>query len=399
MATNVIPKWFENPAIQEFMQKNVQENPEALILKFAKHKDLDIKGIVKQITLRKKAEKKMPTWLESKCFFHPIAIEQASSERIALYKAGLFGKKNVLDLSAGMGVDAWAFGKIAEFLTVLEPDLEKFELLQFNFKKLNAIGNCTFLNQKAEDLNIEIGTEEILVYVDPDRRPEKNRINELAESTPNSIEIIEKWLSLNCSILVKASPMEDLRSIVQNLKTLSEIHAISLKNELKEILLYFKSDSKDEPTFYAHELDENSAIVIEGNSIIDSIPFITPIGKFVFEPSPAIYKTNLNKQLANQYELNPINQNSGYLTGNEAIINFPGKCFEVIEALPFQPKNIKKHLKAKGINRINLAVRAFVDTPEAIWKKLGMSSGGVHFLVCTQIPGNNTEVLLCKRVF
>ncbi len=136
MSQNVIPRWFENPAIQEFMQKNEHENLEALILKFAKHKDLDIKGIVKQISLRKKAEKKMPAWVVSKCFFHPVAVEQASSERIALYKASLFGKKNVVDLSAGMGVDAWAFGKSAEFLTALEPDIEKFELLQYNFKKL-----------------------------------------------------------------------------------------------------------------------------------------------------------------------------------------------------------------------------------------------------------------------
>jgi hypothetical protein len=193
--------------------------------------------------------------------------------------------------------------------------------------------------------------------------------------------------------------MEDLKAIVQNLKSLSEIHAISVKNELKEILLYFKFETNGEPLFFAHELDDISAIVIEGNTFNDRIPLISPIAKYVFEPSPSIYKTNLHKELANKYQLLPINQNSGYLSGAEAQINFPGKCFEVIEVLPYQLKEIKKHLKAKGINRINLAVRAFVDTPEAIWKKLGMSSGGVHFLVCTQIAGKNTEVLLCKRVY
>jgi hypothetical protein len=102
-----------NTVCQGFINKNLNSDPTALLLK--KHKELpvDIKVLVEQIEAKKRCKKKLPTWFQTQNIYYPnkLNIEQTSSEITASYKANIISGNSLIDLTGGFGVDCFFFSK------------------------------------------------------------------------------------------------------------------------------------------------------------------------------------------------------------------------------------------------------------------------------------------------
>ena len=89
-----------------------------------------------QIKLKKKAWRKLPIWCTSGCLFEQRALEQSTSERVAIWKASHFKTKKVLSLTGGLGVDDWAFSRQDCDVTSVDTNEALNQLVRHNMQLL-----------------------------------------------------------------------------------------------------------------------------------------------------------------------------------------------------------------------------------------------------------------------
>lgn len=91
-----------NPDIQEFINRNVQNDISTIALQKNPFPTVNWFDILDQINGKQKAKSKLPTWFNTQNILYPatISIEQTSSEKAAEYKSKLVSGEKLIDLQA-----------------------------------------------------------------------------------------------------------------------------------------------------------------------------------------------------------------------------------------------------------------------------------------------------------
>ena len=148
----------------------------------------------------------------------------------------------VLDLTGGLGVDSWAFSRVAERVVYFERSEELAEAARRNFERLGAAN----VEVRCETVTPETELPEAdLIYADPARRDAAGRkVFLLEDCTPDILTLLPMLLRKAPTVLLKLSPMADLAMLADRLgPTLWEIHVVELDGEVKEILCLLHPDS------------------------------------------------------------------------------------------------------------------------------------------------------------
>ncbi|MBR5725082.1 MAG: hypothetical protein IKX62_06915 [Bacteroidales bacterium] len=164
----------------------------------------------------------------------------AGSENTDAFSKCPFG--SVLDLTGGMGVDSWAFSKVAERVVYFERDAELAAAAERNFARLGA-GN---IEVRCETVTPDTELPEAdLIYADPARRDAAGRkVFLLEDCTPDILTLLPTLLRKAPAVLLKVSPMADLSMLSERLGTaLREIHIVEYDGEVKELLCLLRHDT------------------------------------------------------------------------------------------------------------------------------------------------------------
>ena len=123
------------PEIQAFIKEHEGEDLRHLMLQKEKYAHLPLRDIIEQLSARKKAEKKLPSWYKTSGILYPsvVSIEQSSSEITAKYKASLFGGSSALDLTGGFGVDSYYLAQKFERFCYVEKNEALAQIARHNF--------------------------------------------------------------------------------------------------------------------------------------------------------------------------------------------------------------------------------------------------------------------------
>ena len=223
---------------QEFIEKNLNSNTHALILKGSAFEGVDIKELTEQIEAKKKCESKLKTWFQTPNIYYPnkLNIEQTSSETTALIKSRLISGISLLDLTGGFGVDSYYFSK--QFKTVIhcEVNAKLAEIATHNFTILQAKNVTTKCTDGIEFLKT-LKEKFDWIYIDPSRRDTQKNKKFLIEDCSPNISTIQDLVFDHCeNVLIKMSPMLDISSTLQTLKNVSTVY----------ICLLYTSDAADE---------------------------------------------------------------------------------------------------------------------------------------------------------
>ena len=235
----------------EFINNYREEDTNKLLLS-NKDKELNISLCIKCIEARKKIEKKIPLWYSYPELCYPISlsIEQSSSQQTAQYKQKVIkdifpnNPINIADITGGMGIDSYFLSKIANNLTYIERNTELCKAAQYNFSILGA-NNISIINTETLPTNNslfdELSKRDIsLIYADPARRDNKNsKIVSIKDYEPNILELLSNLFSIANYILIKISPMEDIKLNLSLLPNTTNIYVISYNNVCKEVLFLF----------------------------------------------------------------------------------------------------------------------------------------------------------------
>jgi len=384
--------------VQLFINDNLATDIHKILLKKSPFAEVTSKELVEQIESKSKAKQKLPTWYATKNIFYPnkLNLSQTSSELAAYYKSTLVQGKSLIDITAGLGIDSFAFSKNINKVIHVEQNEELSAIAHYNFIQLGAT-NIECISADGISFLKNYPHTSDWIYLDPSRRDKNNnKVYYLSDCEPDVNEHLNFIFTKSNNILIKTGPLLDLNNGLKQLKNVKEIHIVAIGNDVKEILWLLEKNYDGEPliktinfkneieqTFQFHLKQEQSAIS----------KYSYPL-EYLYEPNAAILKSGSFEYVGSYYNLNKIHSNS-HLYTSVKLISFPGRVFKILTILDYTKKSFKK----TAISKANISTRNFPDSVEKIRKKLNLKDGGNSYLFFTTDKDQKLIVLNCTQIF
>jgi precorrin-6B methylase 2 len=384
-----------NQATLDFIRQHRTDDVRRLALQGAKYPEVDMHEALEQIAGWQKARTKIPSWAACEGLVYPphLSMEQCSSEATAIYKARIAGKGRLfVDLTAGFGVDAAFIAKGFQQAVTIEQQANLCVVTAENYKRLG-------LNQV--EVRCGNGVDYLhtmehadLIFIDPARRDEHGgRTYGIADCTPNILELREELLHKADRVMVKLSPMLDWRKAVEDLKTVTEVHIVSVDNECKELLLVLSETTKPLQVFCINDEQE----FVFSPDLVQS-PSQSPMPssfRFLYVPNASIMKAGCFGELAMRFQMMPVDKNSHLFISDREVPDFPGRRFVVDKMTSMNKRELKEALT--GIRQANIAVRNFPLSVIELRKRLKLQDGGDMYIFATTIADKGHQLLICHK--
>ncbi len=374
--------------VQKLIEKHLDDDPKSLRLKWSKKPNLPVREIIDQIVSHKKALTKIPSLVKKGIIYPPpLSVEQCSSEYLAEYKSALFSGDRFVDLTGGFGIDTLFFSRNFKESVYVEVDPWLCKVVAHNFDLWGA--EIKVLNSTAEKFLSDAGRKADLIYLDPTRRKGGERVFFFQDTHPNVLKLVKPLLEMSDKILIKASPLIDLKKAIDELIFVQRIWILALKNEVKEVLFLIGRRKNPNPEITVHNLfDHDSFQFNRGEEDIANSSYGVPqVGDYIYDPNKALMKSGAFKLIGDRYNLKKLGL-STHLYFSSRKIPFPGRVFKIQTIISGKKK---KQLVGKFLEIIskNYSLEAY-----EIQKKYKINPGvGKNFLIAA---GRRKEALLME---
>ena len=364
---------------------------------------------ITQIECRRKFARKLPGFVSHDRFLFPsvVAGEQATNEFVAQYHSLLIeGSPDIIDMTAGLGIDVLSFAKKGCRVTAIELDDFKCECLEWNAHILGVsgvevvCGDSTDIIKKIETRN------DTVVFVDPHRRDSKGgRVYGLKDCLPDVTSLLPIWKEKKLKVWLKLSPMLDIEQTIRDLPGVCKITAVCFKGECKEILACWNPEEQvgiSDIVLSAVDLDEEGLVsefictkefARVPSPVISDTAEIEP-GHYLYIPSAGMMKLGAWGAICAKYPgLVKLSGATPVFTSMWYYRTFPGKVLTIDSLIG--SSDLKK-LKGK---KLNVAVRNYPMTAEQLSKKAGIVCGGEDWLIGVKIGTKaRPHLMLCSRI-
>lgn len=411
-----------NPIQQTFVKEHINDDLRDLALKATRYPDVDMADALVQIKGYQAIKQKVPAWYacESLQFPPTLSLEQSSSEATARYKAALLdeflpmkSRKKGVDLTGGLGVDAYFLSETFEEYIYVERQELLCELARHNFSQL---GRSQISVQCAEAEDYLQNMQPVdFIFLDPARRDDKGKkVFALQDCTPDVQQLLP-LLREKCRLLmIKLSPMLDISLALKQLDSVDACHVLALDNDCKELLCCVRfglAEAKAEATGTAESADASTTQLVACN-LRKHAPaqifhftreeenaahcrFAEASSGYLYEPNVALLKSGAYKILTQRFDLQKLHVNTHLYTSDVLQADFPGRVFKIVEALSPSAKETKKRLQ--GLQQANVATRNYPESVETIRKKYRIKEGGQLYLFAATLADNQRVLLLCEK--
>ena len=378
-----------------FILEHGDEDPARLLLSRDKWKDIDIGLAAGTIQARRKLKSKVPAWYAEPGLAFPsmLSTEQCSSQHTAMYKAEVARQlleetesassgAGIADLTGGMGVDSWAFSKIAGHVLYNEADASLAEAARRNFALLrmdNVTVRCGVL-EPGRAADILTGFRPDLIFLDPARRDgEGKKVFLMEDCRPDVLALEDELLSISRFLMVKLSPMADIDMVTGRLgKRCRALHVVASDGECKELLAVLDREydgetvievcGEDGGRFSFMRQEEKSAQAVFPSSESD----ITG-AEYLFEPGKGLMKSGAFRLTSSRFGVMKLSPGTHlYLfSGKEKAekLRGLGKIFRILEIFPMTGRGIRE--AARKYPMAEVTAKNTRMSSDALRKKLG----------------------------
>ncbi len=385
--------------IQYYIKQSALNNIDSLIYN-KKIGKADLNIIIENIKLEKKAHLKLPTFKENNCIFTQKSFEQSTAESIAILKSNLFSGSNILILAGGLGVDDWAFSKTFETVISTDKDAELNEIAMYNFENLNCV-NIERITQNAEDFILQNSEKKFnYIYIDPDRRGTGKKEILLSEHLPNVIKMFPELSKISDNILIKCSPLYDIKMAHIELPPLTNCYSLSYKGEMKELLLHINLKNENDCEYHCIDIDDQKTISysIKKDTLSTRMEKLQDLKlPYFYDLGASIVKMRLNNDYASELNLKSIDIKVPFYMSESNIDRFIGKKFKVISIFDKSDKSFEKYLKQANIKEINIKVRGLNYNSTDLLKKWRLKEGGLSIIYVFPFK-NEVKIALLDRI-
>lgn len=390
-----------NSELLNFVERNATTNPAALRLVSRKGSDeFDREFAIVQVEARRKASSKLKDYIALRNFIFPdsLSAEQATHQKVARFHASLVKPGvRVLDMTCGLGIDSFEIAIAGASVTTCDLDPLRAAAARHNTEVLK-LANITVVEGDSVKFLRTCGNWDCII-VDPARRDShKMRTYAFKDCLPDVTEIADLMVKKAPQVLIKASPMLDIKEAIRELPHCSRIFAVSIKGECKEVLIELRAAFDGTPDIEAVIMGEmrDNRFVVPMNELgaatshrSDTSKFLIP-GFWLYEPDATVMKMAPWRALENRFpSLRKLASNTHLFVSPNLFTDFPGRIVRICAA--FSPNS--REAKALKGEKWNIISRNAPLTPDQLKKKLGLRDGGPNFLYYLSVEGSRPQIV------
>lgn len=261
------------------------------------------------------------------------ALEQATHERVAAYRASRFPKgERVADATAGIGADLIvlaARGPVIGF--ELDPERAAYAAHNATVHGLSAEVRIADSMQEPWDAAYAIA--------DPARRTGGQRTFDPTHFSPRPDEVAARFkaLKLGC---IKLTPMLFDRTLEA---LAGQVEFWSYGGECREAAVWLGERVEPSPTPRAVHVESGESLEGGGDPPTTDEP-----KAYLFEADPAAIRAHALETLCDRHDLAGLMDSNGYLTGPDVVDSVWLRSYRVLDHHPADPKATLEKLKALG---------------------------------------------------
>ncbi len=339
-----------------------------------------------QVLLRRAARVKFTR--ADEMLFERIALEQATDETVARYKADRFAARfagrTVADLCCGIGGDAIALAERAHVLAV------DWSAARVTMAEHNAGVYGRRVTGLVADVTMQLPDADA-AHIDPDRRADGARRHQPEESSPG-LDVLDRVVHRYRNVAMKLSPGADIDATFPT----GEIELISHHGQCKQAVIW--TGELATACRRATALPEKESIAADTHDDLTWPEPRTPVeGDYLYEPDPAVIRANLVGLLARRRNLQPIDPRIVYLVGTQPVASALLVAFRVIDVTEWAGRKARAWLNRHDIGKIEIKTRGFAARPEEIQSQLRLKGRRQAVLFLTRI-GLKPMAILAERI-
>jgi hypothetical protein len=227
-------------------------------------------------------------------------------------------------------------------------------------------------------------------HIDPDRRPHGRRTTRTALHDPPD-SVLQDLLRRNPNAAVKLAPAAD---VTNPWLAGAALEWISRDAQCRQLVAWFGmfATTEDQRSATILRSGTSEAFTFEGRA--DVRPAVaTQVGRYVFEPDPAIIAARLTGALAEHLDLRAIEEGIAYLTSDHHVTNLALVAFEIVDVMPFDLKRVKAWLRERGVGRLEVKKRGVELEPEDVRRRLRVDGDNAMTLIVAPVNARVTAIL------
>lgn len=392
---------------EQFIAAHREDDVRQLALRVRQYPDVDAAFALEQIEGWQKARHKLPSLAQTEGWQWPkrLSMEQCSSEETARLKRRIAGSvRRGADLTGGFGIDSYYLSEGAEEWHYVEMQEALCRTAAHNFGLTDR--RISVHHTTAEQFLEEMPKMDLL-FLDPARRDgHGGKVFRLQDCTPDLTQLYPALMEKTERLMVKLSPMLDLQEALRHLPDAREVYIISIRNEVKELLIVCRESQPAaameiaavnllpargpgqpmrEEVFRFREEDEATASA-ELLSSSDSL------SGYLYEPNAAILKAGAFRLISARFGFRKLAVSTHLYHSEQLLDDFPGRAFRITGIAD------KSNQKSLSGQQANILTRNYPLRPEELKKKLKLKDGGERYVIGARL-GDKPVLLLAERCY
>lgn len=308
-----------------------------------------------------------------------LSAEQCTGDELAELHAAMVSEgARVVDLTCGLGIDAFHIGRRASKVVAIDMDPAVAEAIGSNAAALG-LNNIYGVNADCTYWLRNCNEQFDYAFIDPARRGENGRrLFSLHDCKPDVLELLPEIKRVAPNIIIKMSPMLDINAVLRELPETRRLHILGTTAECKEIVAEVTDGFTGEPEIVVQTVGKPTLRFLRSE-----LPQVTSFAKdiksgdTIGEPWPTVMKamawgvlTGVQFHPGTHLWLNP---------GPD----FPGKIYTVSRIEEFRSANIKRLSKEKI--SASVAVKNLPITAAELSQRLKVQESSTTRLLATTI--------------
>ena len=374
-------------SVDAFISENLSADISGLALqrdRYPSLSDADFRFALQQIEGRQVCSHKLPvlSHIDGWWFARRLSLEQCSSEQTAAHKATLVSGNMLVDLTGGYGVDCFFLSERFSRAVYVERSEELCRIARHNFAVADKA--IEVVNNEAKSFLHDFDQVADCIYIDPARRNRAGqKVFRLQDCEPDVLELMPMLKERCRQVLLKLSPMIDIKHLLSVLPSVRQLEVVAVRNEVKEVLCLLDmsgenvADAVDVPiravNLGSGQTDFDFSFKAESEAVCQ---YADSVDNYVYEPNSSIMKGGAFKLIASRYGLKKLAVNSHLYTSDLFIVDFPGRVWQVVEVAD---KKLLRH------QQYNIISRNYPLNAVALQRKYQIKDGGNSFLIATRV--------------
>lgn len=366
---------------------------------------------------------KVPQWGGVEGLLYPtlLCTEQCSGSAAALLKANEAAALcpdsgfEIADLTAGIGVDCWAFSTAAARVLHNERDPRLSAAARHNLSLLGLSGiefsDVDLTPETVEPLLANFFTtphpSARICYLDPARRSSTgSKVFRIKDCSPNILELLPVLFKHARFVMIKLSPMADIDLCVKELNgcatgsgagVVTKVICSGAVGECKEILFILDREHNAEPVIqvredgfefsFTREEEKNARAILCTRGPLAS--------EYLFEPGKALSKAGAFKLTSQRFKLEKLDSSTQLYCSGSPVPELmqAGKWFRILETAEFCGANIRDY--SKRYPQCEISARNLPVSSDELRTKMSVAAGGDTHIFATL--ANGRRILLATK--